>query len=118
MALNPVLLAVMSDVAPEESGLASGVVNTSFMLGGALGLAVQASLAAARTAHLLASGIARPAALTGGYQLGLSVAAIFAVGAVLLRARHAEAKRGGEAGSLPSCSGPGPAIQLLESRSE
>src|SRR3989442_9337170 len=40
MAFNPVLLAAMSDVAPEESGLASGVVNTAFMMGGALGLAV------------------------------------------------------------------------------
>ena len=48
MAFNPMLLAAMSDVEPEESGLASGVVNTSFMMGGALGLAVLASLAAAR----------------------------------------------------------------------
>src|SRR5581483_191215 len=37
MAFNPVLLAAMSDVRPEESGLASGVVNTAFMMGGALG---------------------------------------------------------------------------------
>ena len=49
MAFNPVLLAAMSDVEPEEAGLASGVVNTSFMMGGALGLAVLASLAASRT---------------------------------------------------------------------
>src|SRR6476659_8792108 len=48
MAFNPVLLAAMSDVAPTESGLASGVVNTSFMMGGALGLAILVSLAAAR----------------------------------------------------------------------
>src|SRR4029077_20026239 len=42
IAFNPVLLAAMSDVRPEESGLASGIVNTSFMMGGALGLAVLA----------------------------------------------------------------------------
>jgi MFS family permease len=51
MALNPVMLAAMSDVEPSESGLASGVVNTSFMMGGALGLAALASLAEARGYH-------------------------------------------------------------------
>lgn len=40
IAFNPVLLAAMGDVDPSESGLASGIVNTSFMMGGALGLAV------------------------------------------------------------------------------
>src|SRR5262249_888785 len=49
LALNPLMLAAMNDVSPSETGLASGVVNTSFMMGGALGLAVLASLAAART---------------------------------------------------------------------
>ena len=51
MALNPVMLAAMSDVEPGESGLASGVVNTSFMVGGALGLAALASLAEAKGYH-------------------------------------------------------------------
>src|SRR5687767_10807799 len=51
MALNPVMLAAMSDVEPSESGLASGVVNTSFMVGGALGLAALASLAEAKGYH-------------------------------------------------------------------
>ncbi|HKX43764.1 MAG TPA: MFS transporter, partial [Burkholderiaceae bacterium] len=49
VAFNPVLLAAMSEVPVSESGLASGVVNTSFMMGGALGLAVLASLAAWKT---------------------------------------------------------------------
>jgi EmrB/QacA subfamily drug resistance transporter len=84
MALNPVLLAAMSDVEPSESGLASGIVNTSFMMGGALGLAVLASIAAARTDTLRASGDLLPAALTGGYHLAFVVGAIFAAGAALL----------------------------------
>src|SRR5207302_3148640 len=67
IAFNPVLLAAMSDVAPEEAGLASGVVNTAFMMGGALGLAVLASLAASRTSSLTASGHGRPAAPVGGF---------------------------------------------------
>jgi len=84
MAFNPVLLAAMSDVAPEETGLASGVVNTSFMMGGALGLAVLASLAASHTDTLLASGDDQLTALTGGYNLAFLVGAIFALTAAVL----------------------------------
>ena len=90
MAMNPVLLAAMSDAPPEQAGLASGVVNTAFMMGGALGLAVLASLAAWRSDDLLASGDSQLAALTGGYNLAFVVGAIFAavaaaVAAALLR---------------------------------
>jgi EmrB/QacA subfamily drug resistance transporter len=93
MAFNPVLLAAMSDVDPSESGLASGVVNTSFMMGGALGLAVLASLAASRTTTLRAGGDGPLAALVGGYHAAFFVGALFAVGAAalgaaLLRTRH------------------------------
>ena len=56
IAFNPVLLAAMGDVEPHEAGLASGVVNTSFMMGGALGLAVLVAVSDSRTASL------RPAA--------------------------------------------------------
>ncbi|MCE3286519.1 MAG: proP [Gaiellaceae bacterium] len=84
MAFNPVLLAAMSDVEPTEAGLASGVVNTSFMMGGALGLAVLASLAAARTDTLLASGESQAEALTGGYHVAFFVGALFAIAAATL----------------------------------
>ena len=49
IAFNPILLAAMSGVAPDQAGLASGVVNTAFMMGGAVGLAILASLADSRT---------------------------------------------------------------------
>jgi len=90
IAFNPVLLAAMGDVEPHESGLASGVVNTSFMMGGALGLAVLVSISTARTEGLLADGVAPVEALNGGLQAAFAVGAVFAlvaavVGGVFLR---------------------------------
>ena len=78
ISFNPMLLAAMSDVPPDESGLASGVVNTAFMMGGALGLAVLASMSASRTMNLLASGSDHLAALTGGYHSAFLMGGIFA----------------------------------------
>jgi predicted MFS family arabinose efflux permease len=99
MAMNPILLAAMGDVPPEESGLASGVVNTAFMMGGALGLAVLASVAAARTDALRTDGHSVVAALTGGYHVAFLLGAVFAaiaaiVAGALLRPRPASDEGG------------------------
>src|SRR4051812_28458595 len=108
IAFNPVLLAAMSDVAPEEAGLASGVVNTSFMMGGALGLAVLASLAASRTDSLRSAGHSALTSLVGGYHVAFLAGAAFAggaaaLGAALLRVRqHAGAPAGAHAAPEPS----------------
>ncbi len=93
IAFNPVLMAAMNDVEPNQSGLASGIVNTSFMMGGALGLAVLASVAGSATAHLLASGSEQVIALNGGYHVAFVVGAAFAalaatLGSVFIRAPH------------------------------
>ena len=77
IAFNPILLAAMSGVKPTEFGLASGVVNTSFMMGGAVGLAILASVAASRTESLTAGGDAADVALNGGYHAAFLVGAIF-----------------------------------------
>jgi predicted MFS family arabinose efflux permease len=86
MAFNPVLLAAMSDVAPQDSGLASGVVNTSFMMGGALGLALLASVASSRTNQLRLDGEGELEALIGGYHVAFALGALFAVAAAIIGA--------------------------------
>ncbi|MHC8320620.1 MFS transporter [Pseudomonas sp. GB2N2] len=89
MAFNPVLVAAMNDVDPSESGLASGIVNTSFMMGGALGLAIISSLASHHRDYLVDTGLAPLAALSGGYGMAFLAGALLAltaslIGAVLL----------------------------------
>jgi predicted MFS family arabinose efflux permease len=84
IAFNPLLLAAMNDVPPEDSGLASGMVNTSFMMGGALGLAVLASLAAHQTQQAAAAGLAATPALNAGYHVAFAVGAGFAIFAAVL----------------------------------
>ena len=96
MAFNPVLLAAMSDVEPSEAGLASGLVNTSFLMGGALGLAVLASVASSRSHTLRLGGAGELSALTGGYHIAFLVGAAFAaaaavIGGTLLRENPAAA---------------------------
>jgi MFS family permease len=102
---NPLLLAAMGDVEPQDSGLASGIVNTSFMMGGALGLAVLAAIATSRTESLLAAGESNAAALTGGYQYAFLTGAIFAAiaagGSLLLRPKSPAYEAHGEPAVAP-----------------
>jgi EmrB/QacA subfamily drug resistance transporter len=84
IAFNPVLLAAMSDVSASESGLASGLVNTGFMMGGALGLAILASLADARLVQVTAAGADHRTALTAGYHAAFLTGAIIAAIAAAL----------------------------------
>jgi EmrB/QacA subfamily drug resistance transporter len=82
IAFNPVLLAAMGDVEPHEAGLASGVVNTSFMMGGALGLAILVAVSSWSTG-------AQPdrsslESLNGGFQVAFAVGALFAAAAAVI----------------------------------
>jgi hypothetical protein len=92
----------MSAATPGDSGLASGVFNTTAQVGGAVGLAVLATLSTARTERLLAEGVGDAAALTGGYRFaftisaGLLGAALFVAIAVLK-----EGAAGAEQGTAP-----------------
>ncbi len=79
----PMSIAALAGVEGHEAGLASGLINTSQQIGGALGVAVLSTVSTSRTDHLKASGEALPSALTGGFSLAFWVAVGFA-GAGLL----------------------------------
>jgi EmrB/QacA subfamily drug resistance transporter len=95
LSLVPATIAAVAGVPAKESGLASGMLNTSRLIGGALGLAVLSTIAASRTRADLLAGATGPSALSGGFRVAFAVAAGFSVlGAlaalVLLRAQRPE----------------------------
>jgi EmrB/QacA subfamily drug resistance transporter len=92
-AFIPISIAGLAGVAEHEAGLASGLLNTSQQLGGAIGVAIASTVAASHFKTLSHAGSARTAALTGGFQWAFWVCgaiALLAVPVTLLLVRHEE----------------------------
>ena len=101
-----VTIAAVSGTTPDQAGLASGLINTSQQIGGALGLAILASIANSTTSSAISDGTAPPQALTDGFSTALGVGACFAIFGAILAAtlissrdsrEHSEAAQRGEA---------------------
>jgi EmrB/QacA subfamily drug resistance transporter len=110
-AFVPMTVAAVAGVEPHEAGLASGLINTSQQVGGALGLAILATVANSRTDNALAAHHALPVALTDGFRAAFTVGAMFALAGALLAAllisgrasrEHALAAQRGEAEAVPA----------------
>jgi MFS family permease len=82
LAFPSLMTLAMSAATPEDSGLASGLVNTSQQVGGALGLAVLATLATTRTGTLQAHGASTAESLIAGYHLAFTIGAALVLAAI------------------------------------
>jgi EmrB/QacA subfamily drug resistance transporter len=95
----------MSGATPSDAGLASGLVNTTVQVGGALGLAVLATLAATRTNTLLAHGASTATALTSGYHLAFWIGVALVVVAIAVALTVLQPERLARAESEPELRG-------------
>ncbi|TMC11315.1 MAG: MFS transporter [Chloroflexi bacterium] len=100
LSMPALTMIAMSDTPPADSGLASGLLNTSGQVGGALGLALFATIAATRTAALSGSGAPALPALAGGYHAAWLVAAFVVVVTIGITAATLRARRASEGVAL------------------
>ncbi len=99
-AFIPISIAALAGVKEQQAGLASGLLNTSQQLGGAIGIAIASSVAAGHTQTLLHAGHAAPAALTGGFQQALWV--LGGIGLLAVPAIFALVRREGASTAAPT----------------
>jgi hypothetical protein len=84
LAFVSVGIAAVTGVRERDAGLASGLINTSQQVGGAIGIAITSTVAAAHTSHLLQTGHALGGALTSGFHVAFVVSAAFAAAGALI----------------------------------
>jgi EmrB/QacA subfamily drug resistance transporter len=102
LSLVPATIAAVQGVSSAQSGIASGLLNTSRLAGGALGLAVLSTLAASHTTAQVASGASKLGALTSGYQLALGTGAVICLAGALAAIALLRNRRSDAAGE-PAC---------------